>query len=78
MRLTVGREAVVADGWAAGMPAFGPSTLARVGDTFGLPILALDRFLKAPGEILPELPATGVPRSSAFLEATVSAPGLLA
>lgn len=44
--LTVGREAAAADGCAAGRPAFGPSMLARVGDTFGRPILALDRFRK--------------------------------
>src|SRR5579872_3764882 len=44
MRLTVGREAVAADGCAAGNPAFGPSILARVGDTFGLAMLALDKF----------------------------------
>ena len=51
IRLTVGREAAAADGCAAGKPAFGPSTLARVGDKFGLPILALERFRKAPGEM---------------------------
>jgi len=78
IRLSVGREAVAAEGCAAGKPAFGPSTLACVGDTFGLPILALDRFLRALGEILPALPATAAPRSSVFREATVSAPGLLA
>jgi hypothetical protein len=78
IRLTVGREADAADGCAAGRPAFGPSMLARVGDTFGLPRLELDKFRKAPGEMLALFPATGSPRSSVFRETAVSAPGLLA
>jgi hypothetical protein len=78
IRLTVGRESVAADGCAAGRPAFGPSMLARVGDKFGLPILALDRFRKAPGEMWARFAATGNPRSSVFRETAVSAPGLLA
>jgi hypothetical protein len=78
IRLTVGRDAMAADGCAAGKPAFGPSTLARVGATFGLPILAVDRFRKAPGEILAAFDATGSPRTSVFRETAVSAPGLLA
>jgi hypothetical protein len=78
IRLTVGREAIAADGCAAGKPAFGPSMLARVGATFGLPILALDRFRKVPGEILAAFDATGSPRTSVFRETAVSAPGLLA
>jgi hypothetical protein len=78
IRLTVGREAIAADGCAAGNPAFGPRTLARVGATFGLPILALDRFRKAPGEILAAFDATGSPRTRVFRETAVSAPGRLA
>lgn len=78
IRLTVGRETVAADGCAAGKPAFGPNMLARVGDTFGLPILALDRFRKAPEGILARFAATGSPRSRVFRETAVSAPGLLA
>lgn len=79
IRLTVGREAIAEDGCAAGRPAFGPSMLARVGDTLGLPILALDRSCNAVGDILAVLlPVTGRPRWSVFPEATVNAPGLLA
>jgi hypothetical protein len=77
IRLTVGRETVAAEGCAAGKPAFGPSMLARVGDTFGLPILALDRFRKAPGEMLALFRATGSPCSRVFRETAVSAPGRL-
>jgi hypothetical protein len=77
IRLTVGRETVAAEGCAAGKPAFGPSMLARVGFTFGLPILALDRFRKAPEEMLALFPATGSPRSRVFRETAVSAPGRL-
>ena len=75
--LTVGRDATAADGLAAGKPAFGPSMLARVGFTFGLPILALDRFRKAPEEMLARFRATGSPRSRVFRETAVSAPGRL-
>jgi hypothetical protein len=50
IRLTVGREATVADGCALDILAFDPSMLARVGDTSGR--LMLDRFRKEPGEIL--------------------------
>src|SRR5271166_3892058 len=77
IRLTVGREAVRADGCAAGWPAFGPSMLARVGDASGLPILELDRFRNAPGEILAAFWATGRPRSKVFRETAVNAPGRL-
>lgn len=76
IRLTVDREAVAAEGCAAGRPAFGPRTLARVGETFGLPILALDRFRKALEGILALLEATGNPRSRVFRETAVIAPGL--
>jgi len=78
IRLTVGRETVAADGCAAGKPAFGPNMLARVGDTFGLPMLALDRLCKALDGMLARFPATGSPRSRVFRETAVSAPGLLA
>jgi len=78
IRLTVGRETVAADGCAAGKPAFGPSMLARVGDTFGLPILALDRFRKALGETLAAFAETESPCSRVLRETAVSAPGLLA
>ena len=78
MRLTVGREKVAADGCAAGKPAFGPSMLARVGDTFGLPMLALERFRNALGEMFARFLATGNPRSRVFRETAVRAPGLLA
>ncbi len=78
IRLTVGREAVAADGCAAGKPAFGPSMLARVGATFGLPILALERFRKALGETLAAFADTESPRSRVLRETAVSAPGLLA
>jgi hypothetical protein len=78
IRLTVGREASAADGCAAGRPAFGPSTLARVGDTFGLPRLALLKFRKALFGMLTRLWATGKPRSRVFRETAVSAPGLVA
>jgi len=78
IRLTVGRETVAAAGCAAGKPAFGPSMLARVGDTFGLPILALDRFRKALGETLAAFADTESPRSRVLRETAVSAPGLLA
>jgi len=78
IRLTVGREAAAADGCAAGNPAFGPSMLARVGDTFGLPMLALDRFRKALGETLAAFAETESPCSRVLRETAVSAPGLLA
>jgi hypothetical protein len=78
MWLTVGRDATVAEGCAAGRPAFGPSMLARVGATFGLPILALDRFRKALDGTLARFVATGSPRSRVFRETAVSAPGRVA
>jgi len=74
--LTVGREATAADGLAAGKPAFGPSMLARVGDTSGL--LMLDRFRKLLGEILAAFGPTGKPRSRVFRGTAVSAPGRVA
>jgi len=78
MWLTVGREAIAADGCAAGNPAFGPSMLARVGDTFGLAMLALDRFRNALEGMLARFAPTGSPRSRVLRETAVNAPGLLA
>jgi hypothetical protein len=74
IRLIVGREATAADGLAAGSPAFGPSMLARVGETSGL--LILERFRRLLGEILAAFGPTGKPRSRVFRETAVSAPVL--
>jgi hypothetical protein len=60
IRVTVGRDATAEDGFAAGRPAFGPSTLSRVGETSGL--LIVDKFRKLLGEILAAFVATGSPR----------------
>lgn len=76
--LTVGREVIPEAGCAAAMPAFDPSTLARVGEIFGLSRLALDRFRKELLGMLTLLPATGSPRSSVFRETAVIAPGRVA
>jgi hypothetical protein len=78
IRLTVGREAVAAEGCAAGKPAFEPRMLLRVGDTFGRPMLALDRLCKALDGMFALFPATDSPRSRVFRETAVSAPGLVA
>lgn len=75
MRLTVGREVIPEAGCVAAMPALDPSTLARVGEIFGLSRLALDRFRKALLGTLTLLPATDSPRSSVFRETAVIAPG---
>jgi hypothetical protein len=72
--LTVGREVTPADGLAAGWPAFDPSTLARVGETSGLPILALDNPRIALGEILAAFPRTERPCSKVFRETAVRPP----
>lgn len=72
--LTVGREAIAEDGLAAGRPAFGPSTLPRVGETSGLPML--ERFRKALGETRAPFRATGSPRSRVLRDAAVRAPVL--
>jgi hypothetical protein len=74
--LTVGRDATAADGLAAGKPAFGPSMLSRVGETFGRLMLALDKFRKALGEVRAAFAATGNPRSRVFRETAVSPPVL--
>lgn len=76
IRLTVGREAIAADGCAAGKPAFGPSILVRVGARFGLLTLAFDKLRNALGGTLTLFPATGKPRCNVFRETAVSAPGL--
>lgn len=78
IRLTVGREVIPEAGCAAAMPAFDPSTLARVGEIFGLSRLALDRFRKALLGTLTLLPARDSPRSSVFRETAVIAPGRVA
>jgi hypothetical protein len=78
MRLTVGREAIAADGCAAANPAFGPSMLARVGDTFGLAMLALERFRKALEGMFARFAPTDSPRSRVLRETAVNAPGRLA
>jgi hypothetical protein len=67
--LTVGLEATPAPGLALAVDP--PSTLERVGDAFGRPILELDRFRKAPFEMLARLPATGSPCSRVFRETAV-------
>jgi hypothetical protein len=72
--LTVGREVTPADGLAAGWPAFDPSTLARVGETSGLPMLALDNPRIALGEILAAFPRTESPCSRVFRETAVRPP----
>jgi hypothetical protein len=78
IRLTVGREVIPEAGCAAAIPAFDPSTLARVGEIFGLSRLALDRFRRALLGMLTLLPATDNPRSSVFRETAVIAPGRVA
>jgi len=76
IRLTVGRIADPADGCAAGEPAFGPSTLARVGDRSGLLMLAM--LCNADGEILAAFGATGSECCNVLAETAVNAPGRLA
>jgi hypothetical protein len=76
MRLTVGLEATDEDGCAAAAPLVGPSILARVGETSGLPMRGAVR--KALGETLTAFAATGSPRSKVFRDTAVNAPGLLA
>jgi hypothetical protein len=71
IRLTVGREVTPDDGLDAGKPAFDPSTLLRVGDASGLPILALDKPRTALGVIFAVFPRTGRPRSRVLRETAV-------
>jgi hypothetical protein len=78
IRLTVDREVIPEAGCAAAMPAFDPSTLARVGEIFGLSRPALDRFRKALPGMFTRLPATDSPRSSVFRDTAVIAPGRVA
>ena len=78
IRLTVGREVIPEAGCEAVIPAFDPSTLARVGEIFGLSRLAVDRFRKALPGMLTLLPATESPRSSVLRETAVIAPGRVA
>jgi hypothetical protein len=76
IRETVGREVMAFDGRAAGKPAFGPRTLARVGDTSGFPMLEM--LCSALGDVLAAVWATDKPRSRVFLGTAVRALGLFA
>jgi hypothetical protein len=70
----VGREVTPVDGLAAGWPAFDPSTLARVGEASGRPILALDKPRSALGETFTVLPRTESPCSKVLRETAVRPP----
>lgn len=70
MRLTVGREAAVLVGLAAGKPAFGPSMLSCVGLTSGP--LALGRLCKALSGTLAMFWLTGSECRSVLFDAAVN------